>query len=181
MREALPQSVDPRRQAELGRTLSGVISLARMPRLAAVVLDAEQSAEDYAAFELGFRRDASGRHLVEGRVEATLRLRCERCNGELELPVSSNFTLAVVEGLDEAAQLPEAYEPLLPDETEVDPAALVEDELLLALPAVLRHPVGVCEPPVRSGVEDVPPADLPDGTPARDNPFAVLDALKRHH
>jgi len=112
---------------------------------------------------------------VEGRVTATLLLRCQRCNDVLQLPVSSAFTLAVVAGLDEAAQLPEAYEPLLPEESEIDPAALVEDELLLAVPAVPRHPAGTCEPPANTLVE------LPDAAPAQDNPFAVLEALRRQH
>jgi len=150
-----------------------------MPRLAGVVLDDRESAEsDYAAYELSFRRDASGRNLIQGRVSATLRLRCERCNGVLELPVSSSFTLAVVEGLDEAAQLPEAYEPLLPEEADIDPAELVEDELLLAVPAVSRHAAGTCAPPPFAA----PAEDLPDDTShPHDNPFAVLEGLKRGH
>ncbi len=177
MRQPLPQSLDPRRQAELGRELAGVLSLARMPRLAAVVVDAANTGDDYAAFELSFRRDASGRALVQGRVTGTLQLRCQRCNGVLELPVSSSSTLAVVRGLDEAAELPDAYEPLLSVEAEIDPAALVEDELLLAVPAVPRHPAGACEPPVQTA----PAADRVDARPPHDNPFAVLEVLKRHH
>jgi len=179
MREALPHSVDPRRLAELRREFVGTLALERLPRLAAVVAPADPAA-DYASYRLRFRRDASGRDLVEGEVAATLHLRCERCSQALEFPVASAFTLAVVDGLDEAAQLPDAYDPLLPEEATLDPAALVEDELLLAVPAVPRHAEGACRAP-RYASADQQADDEHAGAPADDNPFAVLESLKRRH
>jgi uncharacterized protein len=187
MRDALPQVVDPRRLAELNRALAGRLPLAALPRLATILEDRDAGCGDQAsaAFELRFRRDASGRYLVAGRVDATLRLRCERCMGALDLPVSSGFTLAVVEGLDEAARLPDDYEPLLVDDGKVDPATLIEDELLLAVPAVPRHAVGACRPPTLDGAPGGQSSDRPSGEPAgqpsdTDNPFAALAALRRH-
>lgn len=179
MREALPHSVDPRRLAELNRELAGRLPLGRLPRLAQVVTPADPAA-DCAGYRLRFRRDESGRDLVEGEVTATLRLRCERCNQPLELPVISAFTLAVVEGVDEAAQLPDAYDPLLPEEGTLDPAALVEDELLLAVPAVPRHAEGACRAPCYEAAPEQAD-DEQAAAPADDNPFAVLESLKRHH
>jgi uncharacterized protein len=176
MRDALPHTVDPRRLAELGRELAGSLSLARLPRLSEIVVDTADAGSEYARFKLRFHRDASGRDVVEGSVQATLRLRCERCMGVLELPVSGSFTLAVVDGLDEAAQLPAHYEPLLPEETTVDPAALVEDELLLAVPAVVRHPDSACDAPAYEAS-----TGQADDMPEKDNPFAVLGALRRDH
>ncbi|WP_295880765.1 YceD family protein [uncultured Thiohalocapsa sp.] len=176
MCDALPQSVDPRRLAELQRELAGTLPLSRLPRLAQLVLSDPTAEPGCAAYRLAFRRDASGRDLVQGEVTATLRLRCERCNGVLELPVASTFTLAVVDGLDEAARLPEDYEPLLPEEATLDPATLVEDELLLAVPTVPRHPVGACSAPAYTEPEgDASPAS---GEPS---PFAALEGLKRYH
>jgi uncharacterized protein len=192
MRDPLPQSVDPRRLAEIGRELTGSLPLGSLPRLAAVICEpaggagsaAEGSGgeggeggEESVAFRLGFHRDAGGRSLVQGEVAATLRLRCERCNGIVEMRVVSNFTLAVVAGLDEVAKLPEDYEPLLPEDGAVDPAVLVEDELLLALPAVVRHPDGACRPPLYAHPDDRVEA----AASTRKNPFAVLETLKRRH
>jgi uncharacterized protein len=179
MRDALPHSVDPRRLAELNRAFTGRLPLGRLPRLAQVVTPADPAA-DYASYGLRFRRDESGRDLVEGEVSATLHLRCERCNQPLELPVASAFKLAVVEGLDEAAQLPDAYDPLLPEEATLDPAALVEDELLLAVPSVPRHAEGACHAP-RYASADKPAEGEQAAAPADDNPFAVLESLKHHH
>ncbi|MGD2019555.1 MAG: YceD family protein [Thiohalocapsa sp.] len=182
MREALPQSIDPRRLAELGRELTGRVPLTRLPRLAQVIVDADKADPDYAAYKLSFRRDSSGRDLVQGEVTATLRLRCERCNGILEIPVDGTFTLAVVHGLDEAAGLPDEYEPLLPDEATVDPATLVEDELLLAVPHVPRHAEGACRALKYTANADQPGAESDaDGLSSDEHPFAILESLKRHH
>lgn len=180
MRDALPLSIDPRRLAEQKREFVGTLTLARLPRLAQVVLTPTDTAAGYVSYKLAFHRDASHRDLVHGAVSATLGLRCERCNEPLQLPVVSEFALAVVSGLDEAAQLPEGYEPLLPEEATLDPAALVEDELLLAIPAVPRHAAGTCRAP-RYVNADARTGDEPDAAPVDDNPFAVLQALKRQH
>jgi uncharacterized protein len=173
MCDELPQSVDPRRLADLNRGFSGHLSLERLPRLAAVVEDSV-SGEPYASFMLRFEHDAAGRDIVRGSVSSRLSLRCQRCNEPFEFPVSSSFVLALVQGLDQAALLPDLYDPLLPDETKVDPAALIEDELLLALPAVPRHPEGACRPPESDAGET-----QPQESARTDNPFAVLDKLKR--
>jgi|UPI0007323BA3 uncharacterized protein len=176
MCDPFPDSVDPRRLAEIGRELTGTLPLVRLPRLAQVICE-PATGEESVAYRLSFRRDAGGRALVQGEVTATLRLPCERCNGIVSLPVASEFTLAVVVGLDQAAQLPEDYEPLLPEDGAVDPAGLVEDELLLALPAVARHPAGTCRPPHY----EQPDESADTSVRAKDNPFAVLESLKRRH
>lgn len=173
---AFPKSVDPRRLAALGRTLNGSLPLSRMPRLQAAVADSTNSSPDYAAFELTFGRDASRRDVVEGRVRAQLRLQCQRCNGVLDLQVSSRFALGVVTGLEQASRLPEGLEPLLLESEEIDPAVLVEDELLLAMPVVPRHADGVCRSPAFAAGAEV---DSTVTQSTQDNPFAVLEALKR--
>ena len=178
MRDVLPHSVDPRRLADIGRELAGTLPLAQLPRLALVLVEGAVDAAALVSYQLRFQRDPGGRALVAGEVSATLPLRCERCNGVVDLPVASGFTLAVVAGLDEAAQLPDDYEPLLPEDGAVDPVALVEDELLLALPTVARHPVGTCEPPRYEQPSNAPAPPPDSGT---DNPFAVLETLKRRH
>lgn len=174
MCDAVPHSVDPLRLAEIGRELKGILPLNCLPRLAAVICEPAPG-EESVAFRLGFRRDTRGRSLVEGEVSATLRLRCERCNGTVAVRVASDFTLAVVAGLDEVAKLPADYEPLLPDDGAVNPAVLVEDELLLALPTVARHADGACRPPHY----EHPDATIEASASTGKNPFAVLETLKR--
>ncbi len=89
--------------------------------------------------------------------------------------------MAVVKGLDEAARLPDAYDPLLPEEATLDPAALVEDELLLAVPPVPRHVEGTCEAPDYERHDHRAPDTDREPAPDDEHPFAVLQSLKRHH
>jgi len=104
-------------------------------------------------------------------------LRCQRCVGTFWLDVHTKPVLALVEGPDEAADLPEEYDPLLLEDRLVRSDALIEDELLLAVPPIPRHPDGSCvaRPTPDDGGE--PQQQRDEGS--RPNPFAQLTALKR--
>jgi uncharacterized protein len=88
----------------------------------------------------------------------------------MSLKVDSGFRLVVVQGYDEAGQVDESLEPLLAEEGSIRLLDLVEDELLLALPAVALH--DQCEAPAFDDGEIS--VDEP-----RENPFAALERLKK--
>ncbi|KPJ94933.1 MAG: hypothetical protein AMJ53_04110, partial [Gammaproteobacteria bacterium SG8_11] len=97
-------------------------------------------------------------------------------------------TLGVVASLAEARNLPENYEPLVADHGPLSLAELVEDEILLALPAIAMH----AEPCSMSGAKNAtveqrkaadsmynpPTADFIVTDEGKPNPFAVLADLK---
>lgn len=163
MSPPLPDRVDPWRLAERGKVLEGGVALADLPRLAPLL-----GAGGEAAYRLVFGRD-DGRAVVSGQVRAEFVLRCQRCLEPMRLAVDRRFELAFVSGLEEAAALPERYEPAVVEDGWVRPLDLVEDELLLAVPAVPLHERGACR--------------APDAEPARaardDNPFSVLASLRK--
>ena len=75
-----------------------------------------------------------------------------------------------------AEELSPEYEPLFVEDEPLHLADIVEDELILALPAVAMHPESECtgaQHPSRDGEEESQPAE------AKPNPFAVLAKLKR--
>jgi len=159
--------IDPWRLAAQGRTLAGRIPLDSLPRLAPALADGGD-----AEYRLVFHLDAEHRAVVSGQVRAELVVQCQRCLGMMAIPVDSRFELAFVHGLDEAARLPEAYEPAVAEDGWVRPADLVEDELLLALPPVPLHATTECASrPAES-------ATTPSDDLEADNPFAVLAALR---
>lgn len=120
---------------------------------------------------LDFDQDALRAPYVELRIEADLPLTCQRSLQRFVFPVRIVQRLGLIrDEADEAGLLPE-YEPLLvPDDGMVAPAALVEDELILAVPAI----------PVAPGSEAVE-RDWPVTTEEeqRVNPFAGLATLKK--
>lgn len=169
MSSRLPVRVDPWRLADQGKTLEGRYPLAEMPRLAPLLADTEAE----VAFRLSFGRDPQGRPVVRGEVEAVLSLICQRCLEPLAHTVRSRFVLGLVTSIAEAKKLPDTYESLLAEEDTVSPRDLVEEELLLALPAVPRH-AERCSPTSESGGAR---AEREDKSAA--SPFAVLARLGR--
>jgi len=125
---------------------------------------------------------ASGQPLLHLHVQANPVLVCQRCNAPFAYAIDSRTVLQLVESEDELdddlsldVQDPDLADSL-PEKVvgshRFDLLAQVEDELILSIPYVPRHPV-------------CPGAQAEDGdasrAPAagRPSPFAVLEQLKR--
>lgn len=173
MSQPMPDLVDPWRLAALGKRFSGRVPLAKFPRLGALLL----SQEGDVVFELAFDQDQQGHSCVRGRVEATLRLQCQRCLQPVDFAATAEICLAMIETLGEMALLPEQYDPLLVETGDIKPLDLLEDELLLVLPQVPMHPEGACS----TFSTDNGRCDEPGVADSRrQNPFAALAKLKRN-
>lgn len=168
----VPESLDAWRMVAARRGFAGRVPLASLQRLRDALVDAEGE----VAFALDFDRDALQVPYVELRVEAQLPLECQRTLQRYLHPVSIAQRLALLpEGTDEEAAeaaLPEGYEALvLAADGALAPLALVEDELILAVPVVALAP----------GSEQVE-RDWPVAADeeVRANPFAALASLKKN-
>jgi uncharacterized protein len=185
MSQPLPDLLDPWKAAHSGAVYEGETPLAPMTRLQVLLDPAAAVAGDEAAadtlrragYHLEFGRDGEGRAVVAGSVTGVLPLRCQRCFEGFGLAVDARVCLALVSGLDEAKLLPDAYDPLLVEDRLLRGRDLIEDELILAVPPVPRHPHGGCEMPAggESGGSDDGAAERGE----RPNPFAVLASLKK--
>lgn len=78
-------------------------------------------------------------------ISGTLRLQCQRCLAALDFPLRLVNTLLLVKG-DEAAAggLDDEGAEWIEASSELDVAALVEEEILLSLPYAPRHEEGKC-------------------------------------
>lgn len=169
---SLPEFVDPIRLAETRQVLEGRVAVSAMPRLMAA-LDIPPLSTREVDVDLAFSVDGQGVRRVLGSLRAELDAICQRCLQPMIVPLHVNIALGIVRALDEVEQLPGEYEPLvLASVTEAQSlAAIIEDELLLALPVAPLHEEGQCL--VRSGAWDkVIAEDLPPEGKKR--PFAVL-------
>lgn len=107
------------------------------------------------------------------QAHAELDLTCQRCLQAYRQPLHVDRWLRFVNEEAEAAALDvDSDDDVLALERQLDAKALIEDELLLALPIVPRH--DACPQPL-SALGSV----TEDETPARPNPFAALAALKQ--
>ncbi len=156
---------DPFRFAAESRSIAGELAVADLIRLS----DALASSEGVLVWRVSGSM-VEGAEGLEARlrlqVDGALQLRCQRCLGGLEWPLRLDTLLQPVRV---GQPIPE--EELEDDEVdaieiegELDVLALLEDEILLALPIAPRHQV--CEAP------------RPDGGSSKESPFAALASLR---
>ena len=172
----LPRLVDPSKLAEQSVSLEGVVPLRSLPRFAEVLHDPEGE----VSVVLQFGRDPEKRRIIEGRLNTSVVLECQRCMSALRTTLSSDFVLGLVISDDQARQLPREYEPFLMKDFEADLWQMVEDELLLAVPPFPLHEREEC--PASEALEEFERADEVVGSEEpekRENPFSVLAELKK--
>jgi uncharacterized protein len=108
--------------------------------------------------------------------DARVPLTCQRCMGVVETPVEVDQWYRFVASEDIAmAEDDQSEEDLLVMEPQFDLLAVLEDELLMALPLVPMHEQCPVAPKLQAGETDV--AGEPDSG-KKPNPFAVLAQLK---
>lgn len=147
------------------RIFEGWLELSAMPRLAAALT----SCEGRCHYSLEFGRDTLGTGFVELQVEAALPLICQRSLEPFDLPVHVHQRLGMITDESQEAALPEGYEPILLEAGgNVRPLDLIEDELLLSIPAV----------PVQPGSESVE-MTWPPEAPVEVSPVSAFAALAR--
>lgn len=163
----LPRLGNPRKFAQQGVHLSGQVPLLALERLGEVLM----AREGQAAVTLAFGISEERKLVVRGRVDAQLVLTCQRCLGPVSVPVDADIALAIVADEETAKNLPGAFDPwLVEEESDADLYIMVEDELLLNLPAVAYHPELCIDPESLS-------IGKPEAAP-KENPFQVLEQLK---
>ena len=171
MSRQVPDFINPVRAAEGGFSISGLLAFGRMKRLLEVVNNPEGAAE----IALDFAVDAQGVPYVRGWIRAELVVTCQRCLEPMTVPVDVDLSLGIVSSEDEAKRLPEHYDPLVTRGEQLLVAEVVEDEILLALPAIPRHDTAEC-----TAMENLEkrPGDDEEGNEVSSSPFAVLAQLK---
>lgn len=157
MRGPLPEFVDPFRLARERARLEGRLAVAEMERLRPLLHGGAGAVE----VELRFRTSGVGAPRIEGSASLLASLVCQRCLEPFDAPLRCELRLSFT-GADEAlakAELAAGYEPLEAGGP-IGLAALVEDEMLLALPDFPMHPPPGCATAAQTGAggaEDASP------------------------
>lgn len=165
--KVLPRQVDPRRFAQQGIKIDGYVSVAEMPRLNETTLDSTAKVQ----VELNFAVNEEKKKVVTGRACGELTLVCQRCLDPVKLPVEANVSLAVVWDEEGADALPSYLDPWIHGEGVADLYEMIEEEMLLSLPAVAYHNEACIDASLLS-------AGKPVEVQVKKNPFNVLEQLK---
>lgn len=163
----LPKQGDPRKFAQQGVTLEGFIPVAELPR----VVEATESSAGNVQVKLEFKVSEEGKRAVIGQASTELSLICQRCLEPVSVAVESDISLAIVWDEEAAKALPQHFDPWIAGEGAADLYDMVEEELLLSLPAVAYH-----EEPCLDG--KLYSSGKPVEVKKEKNPFQVLEQLK---
>ena len=124
--------------------------------------------------ELAFAKDEENRFVLRATAQAEVRVLCQRCLEPMTLPMACSNRLAVVWTDEQAKHLPRELDPLI-SEDDCRLWEMVEDELILALPAFNYHEDPNCNE-ILNALDEAPADEAePDSKP---NPFEVLAQLK---
>lgn len=162
-----PRQGDPRKFAQQGVTVEGFIPVAELPRLVAAV---EASAGEIAV-ELAFGINEEGKRVVTGNAQGNVSLVCQRCLEPVSVPVECDISLAIVWDEEAAKALPDYLDPWITGEGVADFYEMIEEELLLNLPAVAYHSEPCIDTRLYSSGQPVEVKETK-------NPFKVLEQLK---
>ncbi|MGQ0708384.1 MAG: YceD family protein [Rhodoferax sp.] len=164
--------------ARAHQSLQGSVSLRELARLSECA-QGEIAADAVVAYQASAevraqRYGAPDQIWLHVSAHTELPMVCQRCLDVATVAVecAHDFRFVASEAQAEAED-EEAEEDLLVLQRDFDLLGLIEDELIMALPAVPMH--GQCPTQPRLSVED---AAFASAEPVRENPFAVLGQLK---
>lgn len=165
----VPEAVDAWRMVAARRGFEGRVALSALPRLQGLLHDSKGE----ASYALEFDRDALLQvSYVQLRIEAELPLLCQRSLERFLFPVRIEQRLGLVRDEAEESALPQEYEALLvPEDGQLHPLDLIEDELVLAVPVVPLNP----DAPEAQAEWPAQEEEL-----AKANPFAALATFKKN-
>jgi len=162
----LPRQVDPRRFAQQGIKIDGLVPIKEMPRLLEATLDSAAKLQVHLEFAVNEEK----KKVVKGQASGELSLVCQRCLEPVSVPIEASISLAVVWDEEGADALPSYLDPWIHGEGQADLYEMLEEEMLLSLPAVAYHNESCIDASLLSSGKPV--------VAVKKNPFNVLEQLK---
>ena len=139
-KDPLPAEVNYRKFAGASTKLDGTVPVSSFSRLKESI--ANDQGEVHAKLE--FRRGKKQKTLIIGHIDVNLELICQNCLEPTTTEVKSSFRWVLVEDEDALIALNPDDEGVICGEDSVNIVELLEDELLVSLPMVAKHPEGEC-------------------------------------
>jgi uncharacterized protein len=159
-----------------GASVAGSLRPAELPRLRAVIARPLGGPDEPLEVSAGFALGPESYPVVQLRVSGTIYLTCQRCLAPVNWPLDLDVALTAVASDEMADELADPFDSVLLDEEGgLALRAVVEDEILAALPLAPLHGDG-------AGCRSTRPELAgPDENPQRkvNMPFADLGTLMR--
>lgn len=170
--QRLPFRVDPFRFAHDSVELESQLPLTQMKRLSAILYQPE----GMVTVKLAFAVDVLGVSSLLGNIQAGLNLICQRCLEPMHVDLDTSLALGFARSAAGLEQIPSELDPVRVEGGQVDLLALLEDEIMLALPQIPRHAENECS---LRHEHEAPNSESYRPQAQQENPFSVLAGLKK--
>ncbi|MDA0978381.1 MAG: YceD family protein [Proteobacteria bacterium] len=132
----IPDLIDHRKLANQQREFNGSVPVSSLPRLGEALADDSGDVH----LEIAFSRSELGQTRITGTVSASVSLVCQKCLNPYTQSLKSSLQVVVVPGEDALAALDDDEDGFICGEDHLSLVELLEDELLLSVPMIPRHP-----------------------------------------
>jgi len=159
---------------------AGFLTMTDMPRLAKEASSLNPGDGFAWQMETHFENSPGSepRQILDLALKGRLHLVCQRCLQDCAVNLDEKRRFVLVATESEADNYPledEEQEPLVASQ-HFNLLETIEDEVLLSLPLIPKHPEGFCEPHATVfGLEDED-----EGSDERENPFNILKNMKKN-
>jgi uncharacterized protein len=159
----------------------GFLGIRDLPRVAGGASTVETGDGFHWKLETYFEKSPGSepRQFMNLDLKGQIRLVCQRCLKDCPVELSEGRRFALVGSEDEANAFPiedDQQEPLVASQ-HFDVLETIEDEILLSLPLIPKHPEGVCEAHASTFGAD---AGGSGALETRENPFNILKNMKKN-
>lgn len=168
----VPTYVDTRKVFLQQGPIAGFVALDRLPRFNELLA----SDKGTVSVELHFGSNDSGQQVISGRIRAKVEVTCQRCLEPLGIDLQDDIKLALLKDESKVETLEADLEPWICQDTRLELAELVEEQLMLCMPIVSYHDEAHCGD--KLGYTQPDAADTEHGANGTSNPFSVLKSLK---
>lgn len=170
MAKSLPESIDLNAAVRKEWQLQGELLLSDLDRMPAELI---ASVDAPVKYEIQFQHSKTvlGEAII--RIEAQLELICQRSLETFKYPLISHNTIGFISEIEDEAKLEAEVLPSWVEEMQVDPRALLEDEILLKIPDIPLKPGAELNSEYlvdKEGGDEI--------TEETQSPFAALQQLK---
>ena len=172
-RSSLPSPVDARKLASNGAFFQTLDEVGRFERFADGLADRQGD----VSTELNFYRDEQGGYRLDMKLDASVKLLCQRCLEPMDANIGVNAQLQVVWTEAQMQALPRELDGVIQEDDQLDLQAVVEDELIVATPYTSYHETDACGPQRFESFDEESETEH-QVKDEQDNPFAVLKSMK---
>jgi uncharacterized protein len=136
----LPQQLPIKNLGTQYKKIAGYVKMQSLARVNELLVSSAENKDLEFWVDLNFSKIRRGNILVEGHIDHTIKLTCQRCVQAIEHKIDADLRVVLTEKIDKTDNSLCDYEIIVVQNNEMlDLYQVIEDEMILSLPIVVKH------------------------------------------